>query len=198
MSLKSEISERAKASQKLIEESLKENLEKIVLASQKIASAIKAGNKLLVFGNGGSASQAQHLSAEFVNRMVMERKPLASIALTTDTSILTSISNDRGFDEIFTVQLKALAKKGDIALGISTSGNSPNVIKALKLAGEMSLYRIGLAGAPGSKIGEFSELCLWTDSKSTPRIQEAHLVIGHIICELVDLILFGEKPDEKE
>jgi D-sedoheptulose 7-phosphate isomerase len=193
MDLKKEISERLHLSSVLFEKCIEQNLDKIELASRKIASALEAGNKMLLFGNGGSAAEAQHFAAEFVNRMVMERRPLPALALTTDSSVVTSIGNDRGFDRLFSLQIQALAQKGDIAFGISTSGNSTNVIEGLKQAGEMGLYRIGLAGVPGREIGKCTELCFWIDSPYTPRIQELHLAIGHIICESVDLILFGDK-----
>jgi len=193
MDIKNEIASRGREFAGLIETALAENLEKLQTAAQKIARAVERGNKIFFFGNGGSAAEAQHFAAEFVNRLVLERKPLPAIALTTDSSILTSIGNDRGFDEIFSLQLRALAKKGDIAFGISTSGTSPNIIRALETAGEMGLYRIGLAGMAGKKIGEFSELCFWINSRSTPRIQEIHLLFGHILCEMTDLLLFGEK-----
>jgi D-sedoheptulose 7-phosphate isomerase len=193
MNLEKEISERMRALSALIGESLPENLDKLRQASEKIADALKRGNKVLFFGNGGSAAEAQHFAAEFVNRMVMERPPLAALALTTDSSVLTSIGNDRGFDDIFALQVRALGKKGDLAVGISTSGNSPNVIRALELCGEMGIYRIGLAGRPKERIGEVCELCFWVKSQSTARIQEMHLLIGHLICEMVDLIFFGDK-----
>jgi D-sedoheptulose 7-phosphate isomerase len=193
MDIKNEISSRGRESAGLIEIALAENLDKLQTAAQTIAGALERGNKIFFFGNGGSAAEAQHFAAEFVNRLILERKPLPAIALTTDSSILTSIGNDRGFDEIFSLQLKALAKKGDIAFGISTSGTSGNVIRALEVAGEMGLHRIGLAGMAGKKIGELCELCFWINSKSTPRIQEIHLLFGHILCEMTDLLLFGEK-----
>jgi len=193
MNLEKEIAERFQACAGLVNQNLAENLAKIRPASEKIAAAIKNGNKILFFGNGGSAAEAQHFAAEFVNRMLMERRPLPALALTTDSSILTSVGNDRGFDEIFSLQIQALGKKGDIALGISSSGNSPNVIRGLETAKELGLFRIGMAGMPGAKIGSVSDLCLWVNSPSTPRIQEVHLLIGHILCELVDLILFGDK-----
>jgi len=182
----------------LLKDNLRENLDKIQMASKKIAQAIKQGNKILFFGNGGSAAEAQHFAAEFVNRMVIERKPLPAIALSTDSSILTSIGNDRGFEEVFALQIRALGRKGDIAFGISTSGNSPNVLRGLEVARELGLTCFGLAGKSGSKIGKLCQLCLWVNSESTPRIQEAHLLIGHIICETVDLILFGEKRDARK
>lgn len=172
---------------------IKGNLNKIHAASQKIASAVRKGNKVIFFGNGGSAAEAQHFAAEFINRMVMERRPLPAIALTTDSSVLTSIGNDRGFDRVFEMQLKALAKKEDIVFGISSSGNSPDVIKGMQVARKIGCFCIGLAGRPGRKISKVSDLCFEINSPSTPRIQESHLLIGHIICELVDLILFGDK-----
>jgi D-sedoheptulose 7-phosphate isomerase len=193
MDVKKEILRRGRDSSVLIAESLLKNLDKIQTACAKIAAAMERGNKILFFGNGGSAAEAQHFAAEFVNRMVIERRPLPALALTTDSSVLTAIGNDRGFDELFTYQLNALAKKGDIAFGITTSGASPNVIKAMKLAKKLGLYRVGMAGAPGREIGKVSELCFWVDSPTTARIQEVHLMIGHILCDVTDLILFGEK-----
>jgi D-sedoheptulose 7-phosphate isomerase len=192
MKIPEEISRRISQSAGLMDAGLKANLKKIETASRKIAAALKRGNKIIFFGNGGSAAEAQHFAAEFVNRMVMERRPLPALALTTDSSVLTSIGNDRGFDEIFALQMRALARKGDIAFGITTSGCSPNVLKALAAAKELGCYRIGLGGAPGQKLASCTELCFAIDSKSTPRIQEVHLALGHIICETVDLILFGE------
>ena len=123
----------------------------------------------------------------------MERRPLPAIALSTDSSVLTSIGNDRGFERIFEMQVQALAKNGDIAFGITTSGTSRNVIKGMEAAGKIGCFRIGMAGRPGKIISRTSEICFEIDSTSTPRIQETHLLIGHILCELVDLILFGEK-----
>ncbi len=193
MNLDQEITRRFQDCAVLVNQNLAENLPKIRQAAGQIAGAVKNGNKILFFGNGGSAAEAQHFAAEFVNRMVMERKPLPAIALTADSSIITSIGNDRGFDEIFSIQIRALGKKGDLAFGISTSGNSANVIRGLETARELGLYRIGMAGIPGKKIGSVSDLCLWVNSKDTPRVQEVHLLIGHILCELVDLILFGDK-----
>jgi len=192
MNIKKEISRRASQSASLMASALMTNLEKIERASEKIAAAVKRGNKVIFFGNGGSAAEAQHFAAEFVNRMVMERRPLPALALTTDSSVLTSIGNDRGFDEVFALQMRALARRGDIAFGISTSGCSKNVLKALATAKKIGCFRIGLGGAPGQKLASYSDLCFAIDSKSTPRIQEVHLAIGHIICETVDLILFGE------
>ena len=161
----------------------------IVTAATAIAEAFKAGRKLLLFGNGGSAADAQHIAAEFMNRFLIERPPLPAIALTTDTSVLTSIANDYTFDEIFSKQVKALGKKGDVALGITTSGSSPNVLKALRAAKKMGMTTIALTGE-GGKAGSLADIALQIPSRSTPRVQEAHIAVGHILCDLTDTILF--------
>lgn len=163
----------------------------IVVAARSIADAFKGGGKVLLFGNGGSAADAQHIAAEFMNRFLIERPPLPAIALTTDTSILTSVSNDYGYEEVFSKQVKALGKKGDIAIGISTSGSSSNVLKALRVAKKMGMTTIALSG-DGGKMGSLADILLAVPSKSTPRIQEAHIAIGHILCELTDALLFRE------
>lgn len=155
-----------------------------------VAEAFGSGGKLLIFGNGGSAADAQHIAAEFVNRFMVERPPLPALALTTDTSILTSISNDYDYSDVFVKQIKALGRKGDIALGISTSGNSPNVVKGLEVSKEMGIKAVALAGKDGGKIARLADLSLVVSSDRVPRIQEAHGLFGHILCELVDYILF--------
>jgi len=160
-------------------------------AAAAIAEAFKAGRKLLLFGNGGSAADAQHIAAEFMNRFLIERPPLPAIALTTDTSILTSIANDYAFDEIFSKQVKALGKKGDVALGITTSGSSGNVLKALRAAKKMGITTIALTGE-GGKAASLADIALQIPSRSTPRIQEAHIAVGHILCDLIDTILFKD------
>ncbi len=164
--------------------------EKILSAAERIAAAFRAGQKLLVFGNGGSAADAQHLAAEFVNRFRLERKPLPAIALTTDTSILTAIANDYDFAEVFSKQVEALGSPGDVALGISTSGRSPNVIRALAKAREKGLFTIGLGGGDGGRLPEVSDLLILVPSSETPRIQEGHLFFIHLVCELVEEALF--------
>ncbi|MGQ9693536.1 MAG: D-sedoheptulose-7-phosphate isomerase [Thermodesulfobacteriota bacterium] len=169
------------------------NAEVLSQVVKLIVEAFKAGNKLLLFGNGGSAADAQHIAAEFVNRYLIERPPLPAIALTTDTSILTSISNDYSFQDIFVKQIKALAKAGDVAIGISTSGRSVNVLKGIKGAKEMGLRTIALVGGDGGELAKIADEALIVESASTPRIQEVHITIGHIICEMVDLMLF-QKP----
>jgi D-sedoheptulose 7-phosphate isomerase len=171
---------------------VKENMDGLLTAAQRLATYFAAGHKLLIFGNGGSAADAQHIAAEFVNRFTVERKPLPALALSTDTSILTSISNDYSFDEVFSKQIKALGRKDDMALGISTSGNSRNVILALETAREMGLYTVGLTGCGGGELARCCDLALIVDSRATPRIQETHITAGHILCELVDRILFPE------
>ena len=171
---------------------VKENMDGLLTAAQRLATYFAAGHKLLIFGNGGSAADAQHIAAEFVNRFIVERKPLPALALSTDTSILTSISNDYSFDEVFSKQIKALGRKDDMALGISTSGNSKNVILAVETAREMGLYTVGLTGCGGGELARCCDLALIVDSRATPRIQETHITAGHILCELVDRILFPE------
>jgi len=163
----------------------------IAAAAEAIADAFKAGRKLLLFGNGGSAADAQHIAAEFMNRFLIERPPLPAIALTTDTSVLTSIANDYSFDEIFSKQVKALGKKGDVALGITTSGSSGNVLKALRVAKRLGMITIALTGE-GGKAASMADIPLQIPSRSTPRIQEAHIAVGHILCDLTDTLLFKD------
>lgn len=174
---------------KVKEISIKNNIDRIIKAADIISEAIKAEHKILLFGNGGSAADAQHLAAEFVNRFKIERAPLAALSLTTDTSIITSISNDYHFNEIFSKQVMALGQKGDIAVGISTSGNSENVLQAVNAAKTKEIFTIGFTGKAG-KLAETADLTLTAASDTTARIQEIHITIGHIICDLVDRILF--------
>ncbi len=159
---------------------------KIEEASAVITKAINAKNKLMICGNGGSAADAQHMAAEFVNRFLKERAPLAAIALSTDTSNITSIANDYSFDEIFSKQVEALGINGDVLLGISTSGNSNNVIKAFEAAKLSGIYTIGLLGKDGGELARLSDLSIIVNSNSTPRIQEAHIFIIHTVCQMVE------------
>jgi D-sedoheptulose 7-phosphate isomerase len=175
---------------------INDNLGKLVDVIEILTAALKAGNKIMIFGNGGSAADAQHIAAEFVNRFIIERPPLPVIALTTDTSIITSIGNDYDFSEIFAKQIRALGQQGDVAWGISTSGNSPNVLKALELAKKMGLVTLAFTGKDGGAIAPMADLSLNVSSRSTARIQETHITAGHAICELVDIKLF-QKPDLK-
>jgi D-sedoheptulose 7-phosphate isomerase len=168
------------------------NLDNIIKAVDMLTASLAAGGKVLLFGNGGSAADAQHLAAEFVNRFQIERPPLAAIALTTDTSVLTSIGNDYHFDHIFAQQIRAFGKKKDIAWGFSTSGNSPNVVKAVKTAQKMGIPTIGMTGR-GGELTKCADLVLAVDSDTTARIQETHITLGHILCELLERKLY---PDE--
>ena len=165
---------------------IEENEEKLKKAVNIIYNALKNGNKILICGNGGSAADSQHFAAEVVGRFKLERKGLPAIALTTDTSILTAIGNDYGFDKIFERQVEALGKEGDVLVGISTSGNSENVIKAVNKAKEMGIYTIGLLGKDGGKLKDIVDLALIVPSNDTARIQECHLTIYHVICEEVE------------
>jgi D-sedoheptulose 7-phosphate isomerase len=171
---------------------IEKHIDQIIRAAEQMATCIKAGNKILIFGNGGSAADAQHLAAEFVNRFKIERPPLAALALTTDTSILTSIGNDYHFDDIFSKQIEALGKKNDIAWGLSTSGNSKNVIQAIKAANEKKIFSIASTGRGGALAG-CAQLVFAVESDDTARIQEAHITLGHILCDLVERTLFPEK-----
>jgi D-sedoheptulose 7-phosphate isomerase len=167
--------------------------EAVLAAARMLAGVFKEGGKALIFGNGGSAADAQHLAAEFVNKFQVERPPLAALALTTDTSILTAVANDYLFLDVFAKQIKALGRPGDLALGLSTSGNSPNVVAALKLARELGLKTLALSGGDGGPVAAQADLALIVGSRNTPRIQEVHLTIGHVLCDLVDYMLFPEK-----
>jgi D-sedoheptulose 7-phosphate isomerase len=168
------------------------NVDTLIRAADMLTTCLAAGGKVLIFGNGGSAADAQHLAAEFINRYQVERPPLAAIALTTDTSVLTSIGNDYDFDDIFLKQIRALGKKGDIAWGLSTSGNSPNVVKAVKAAQKIGMSTIGMTGR-GGELGKCAEIVFAVDSDTTARVQETHITLGHILCELVERKLYPEE-----
>lgn len=163
----------------------------IVTAAEKCIDAFRHGNKLLLAGNGGSAADAQHIAAEIVSRFDFDRPGLPAIALTTDTSMLTAISNDYGYEALFRRQLEANGRQGDVFIGISTSGNSPNIVKALEKARELSIDTIGLTGATGGRMAGLCDTCILIPSTSTPRIQEAHITVGHIICGIIEETLFG-------
>ena len=158
----------------------------IETACKLTVDTIKAGNKVLLFGNGGSAADAQHIAAEFSGRYKTERRALPAIALTTDTSALTAISNDYGYDRVFDRQVEAIASKGDLLIGISTSGNSDNVINAFKLGKQLGCNSIGLTGKDGGKFSGNCDLNIVIPSNDTARIQEMHILIGHIICQVID------------
>ena len=174
---------------------LQSNMDQLERVVREIVEALREGRKVLLFGNGGSAADAQHLAAEFVNRFFYDRGALAAIALTTDSSVITSISNDYAYEQIFSRQIEALGKKGDVAIGISTSGNSPNVLAGLKKARQMGLLTVAMSGGSGGEMKTAADISLIVPSQETPRIQEVHITIGHVICELVEEALF---PKERE
>jgi D-sedoheptulose 7-phosphate isomerase len=184
------IQKRFKESSEVKARFLRENLSKLLDVIKLVSQTFEAGNKLFFFGNGGSAADAQHIVAEFVNRYIMDRPPLPAIALTTDTSILTSVSNDMAFIDIFSRQIKALGKEGDVAVGISTSGNSANVAKAFEVAKEMGMKTVALTGNDGGMLAKLADIALIVSSSSTPRIQETHILVGHLLCEMVEHQLF--------
>jgi D-sedoheptulose 7-phosphate isomerase len=169
-----------------------ENKERIAQTAEVIAHGLRNGRKMLFFGNGGSAADSQHLAAEMVGRFGPDRSALAAIALSTDTSILTSVGNDYGYERVFARQIEALGQAGDIAIGISTSGNSPSVLGALDVARSKGLYTVGFTGESGGKMNGRAETLFRVPSQQTPRIQETHILLGHILCELVDRELFPE------
>ncbi|HIE66233.1 MAG TPA: SIS domain-containing protein [Nitrospiria bacterium] len=158
----------------------------LIQAAEWISDSISSGGKLILFGNGGSAGDAQHIAAELVGRFELERKPFPAIALTTNTSTLTAIANDYDYDAIFSRQVRAWAGPSDIVLGISTSGNSANVVKGLEAAKDQGARTIGLTGEKGGRLVSITDLCLKVPSSNTARIQESHILIGHILCSLIE------------
>lgn len=169
---------------------------RIITLSEKIASTFLRDGKLLICGNGGSAADAQHMAAEFVNRFQLERPPLPAMALTTDTSVITSIGNDYSFEEVFSKQVKALGMEGDVLLSISTSGDSKNVLKAVETARNQGLYTAALLGKDGGKLRKMVDMPLVVSCDVTARIQEAHILAEHMICHLVDYILFQKHLED--
>lgn len=190
----------------LVQRNIKESARLIADTAEKAGALIDAANiiagafsqegSLYLFGNGGSAADAQHIAGEFVNRFKIERPPLPAVALTVDTSVITSISNDYSYNEIFSKQLKALGRAGDVAWGFSTSGNSPNVVAALSAARNMGLKTICMTGDGGGECAQYSDILLDVKSKDTPMIQQVHITMSHIICGLVDYQLF-QRPGEE-
>jgi D-sedoheptulose 7-phosphate isomerase len=180
--IKHQVTEHLELSKFLLEN----QIDKIIEVAKVISSSISLKNKILLFGNGGSAADAQHIAAEFTGRFVKERRALPAVALTTDTSALTAIGNDYGFDTIFERQIQALAQKGDILIGISTSGNSLNVIKGFEIGKSIGCETISLTGNSGGKLKDISKYNININSASTARVQEMHILIGHLICSIVD------------
>ena len=180
------LAEKAFAATMALHDRMRVNLGSTLLAAETMLEAIKAGHKLLLFGNGGSASDAQHMSAELVGRFQRERAAIAAIALTTDTSILTSIANDYSFKQVFARQIEALGQAGDVAFGISTSGESPNVVHALNAAKAKGLKTIALTGRDGGSVGRAADLHVNVPDQSTARVQEVHRTLIHVICEVIE------------
>ncbi len=185
--------ESIQVKQKFIDD---KNIDKIFEVAKVIANAFNEGAKLILFGNGGSSTDASHIAAEFVNKFKRERPGLPAIALNTDMAVITAIANDYDYSEIFAKQLKALAQEGDIIFAISTSGNSPNVLKAMEVAKKKKLITIALTGIKGEKFASKANYSFIVPSDNTPRIQETHITIGHVICQMVEEILF-EIPRKK-
>ena len=168
------------------EQILQTQIENIIKVAKLIISSFKSGGKVLIFGNGGSAADAQHIAAEFIGRFQLERQALPALCLNTNTSVLTALSNDYGYEIVFARQMEALAKPQDIAIGISTSGKAKNVLLAIKKAKEMGLKTVCLSGGTGGELARSADICLLMPSSVTARIQEAHITIAHIICEMVE------------
>ena len=172
------------------------NIERINEVSKVIASAFNDGKKLILFGNGGSSADASHLAAEFINRFKRDRPGLPAIALNTDMAVITSIANDYDFSEIFAKQLKAISEEGDVVIAMSTSGNSPNILKAMDVARKKKLVTVAFTGGKGEKFAAKAHYAFTVPSESTPRIQETHITLGHVLCQMVEEILF-EVPRKK-
>lgn len=193
--IKIQIKKSIDVKQKLLESpSLLSSIEQ---ATRAIIKVYQTSHKLMLAGNGGSAADSQHLAAEFVNRFNFDRPGLPAIALTTDSSILTSVGNDSGFDKLFSRQVEALGIPGDLFIGLSTSGNSPNVIEALSACRNGKIFSIGMTGAAGGRMKDLCDICIMVPSDETPRIQEAHILIGHIICSLAEEELFRHHKPKK-
>ncbi len=175
------------------EEILRNQIESIAQIAELMIDCLKKDGKVIVFGNGGSASDSQHIAAELVGRFKKDRSALAGVALTTNTSILTSIANDYGYDVVFSRQVEALGKKNDVVLGISTSGKAKNVALGIKQAKKMGIKTVALSGGDGGEIVKLADVSLVVPSKITARIQEAHITIAHIICEMIEQVLCQEQ-----
>ena len=187
--IRAHIAQRINLQQHLVED--KSFLESLRAVGRIMADALRSGHKLFFMGNGGSAADAQHLAAEFTGRYGRERRPLPAIALSVNTSSLTAIANDYSFDVVFARQLDALGAEGDVAIGLSTSGNSANVIQAMEMARSKTLVTVGITGQSGGLLKNAVDFCLCVPSQETPLIQEVHIMIGHFLCEFVEAELFG-------
>jgi len=187
--IRAHISQRINLQQHLVDD--KSFLESVRAVGMIMADALRSGHKLFFMGNGGSAADAQHLAAEFTGRYRRERRPLPAISLSVNTSSLTAIANDYSFDVVFARQLDALGAEGDVAIGLSTSGNSANVIQAMEMARSKALVTVGITGQSGGLLKNAVDFCLCVPSQETPLIQEVHIMIGHFLCEFVEAELFG-------
>ncbi len=197
--MKEEITRIFQASIEAKADFLRTQSSELIAAADTVIRTLRAGGKILLFGNGGSAADAQHLAAEFVNRYLIDRPPLPAIALTTDSSALTSIANDYGPADIFAKQIQALGKDNDVAIALSTSGNSANVLRGLESCRIIGMPTIGLTGGNGGAMAALVDHCLCVAATTvTPRIQETHILIGHVICEMVDRRLYGAGRPESE
>ena len=175
-------------------EQLHEQMPLLIEMGMRLRSCLLAGGKILLLGNGGSAADCQHIAAEIVGRYKRERRGLPAIALTTDTSILTAVGNDYGFEHVFSRQVEALCTPKDVVIGLSTSGNSPNVLAAIHTARQIGAFTIGLTGGRGGKLAQCCDLSLVVASNDTPRIQEAHILVGHMLCDLIDAETLDSTP----
>jgi len=189
--MRHEIAKRLEEGARIKKALAESRIDQIVSMVRLIVTAYKAGGKVVLFGNGGSAADAQHIAGELVGKLILERRAFPAIALTTNTSTLTAVANDYGYDVVFSRQIEALVDEKDVVVGISTSGNSPNVVEATKLAKTKGAKTIVLTGSGGGKLAGVADLALIVPSDTTPRIQEAHITIGHIVCELVEKELSG-------
>ncbi len=187
--IKSRFSESAEIKLKITRDD--ELIRKILGVAEDIVKALKSGNKVLICGNGGSAADAQHIAAELLGKFYMERKALPAISLNTNVSVLTAVANDYSYEDVFSRQVEGLGNPGDILIGISTSGNSKNILKAFKTARTLNIKTVGMTGITGGKMKDLSDVCLTVPSDVTPRIQESHITIGHIICEIIEKEMFA-------
>ncbi len=188
--MKEKILKAFKESIAIKEQFINDNLDTVLEVSNVLAETLNNGGKLILFGNGGSATDASHIAAEFVGRFKKERPALPAIALNTDMAVVTAIANDYDFSDVFVRQMKALAQEGDIVIAISTSGNSPNVIKAVEVAKRKKIKTIAFTGAKGDKLASKTDYVFAVPSVNTPRIQETHITLGHVLCQMVEEILF--------
>jgi D-sedoheptulose 7-phosphate isomerase len=180
------VSESIAAHQRLLES---DSLGRVLAAAERISSALSNDGKLLLFGNGGSASDASHIAAEFVGRFQRERRALPALALSVDQPALTAIANDYGFEQVFARQIEALGRSSDVALAISTSGRSPNVLEGVRAARAAGIQTIGLTGGDGGQLAEVVDVCVCVGATNTARVQETHILVGHLLCELVELAI---------